>query len=199
MLTYCILTLDSSGRGGDGRLDGSLFLGVHLRGCRRLFWLSWWRGLRLGRVGDGFRPDRDVLVVGEPDQSSVGLRGGGLQGLRGRQEDDERQQAQSVAGNHFGAAAVNQCMMWLKCVRLRDELSSVCSSVCLSVGRSVWCASCVWRNVLRPGRLVCMCVWCVHRPIRFDVVQCHGRGCVFIFISHGGGESIRPSCTRAVT
>lgn len=104
-VVYIILTL--GGRGGDGWLDGRLFLGVHRRGYRWLFRLGRRRRLRLGRLGDGLWPDRDVLVVGEPDLPPVGLRGGGLQGLHGHQEDGERQQAQSVASDHhLGWSAV---------------------------------------------------------------------------------------------
>lgn len=195
-MSTCILTLD--GRGSDGRLDRRLFLGDRWCRCRRLFRFGRWRGLWLGRLDGGFRPDWDVLVVGETNLSPVRLGGGGLQGLRGRQEDDERQQAQSVACNHFGAAAVYALRP--KCVRFywtscrAFVRPSVRLAVCLSV-RLVR-DECLAKRFAGPDD---SCVWCVHRPIRFDVVQCHGRGCVFIFISHGGGQSVRPSCTRAVT
>lgn len=99
-----------------------------------------------------------MLVVGETDLTPVRFRGGGLQGLRGRQEDDERQQAQSVACNHFGAAAVyavrHKCvrLYWTSCrAFVRPSVSpSGCLSVCLSGARRVF-----GETFCGAGRLVC--------------------------------------------
>lgn len=164
---FKILTLDGGGR-GDERFDWRLFLGFELCRGRWLFSFGGRRRFRLDRVD--FWPDRNVLVVGESDQPSVGSLGSGRQGLSGRQQDRDGQQVQTVHEHFARFVVVVVCSLRRARERLYILSTRSVSVLVRSVCSSIVCLA----KRLRPDDL--------YRPIRFDVVQCHGRGCVFIFI-----------------